>query len=51
MKKYFSPNADIILVVQPADIITVSYNKYGFDSNNATLDGIGSGDDITAYRG
>ena len=51
MKKYFSPSADVMLVAQPADIITMSYNEYGFDSNNAKLGGIGSGDDITVYRG
>lgn len=52
MKKYFSPSADVMLVAQPADIITMSYNEYGFDSSNTHLGGItSSGDDVTAWKG
>ena len=51
MKKYFSPSATVMLVAKTADIITMSYDSYSFDKDNAKLGGIGSGDDITAYKG
>ena len=49
MKKYFSPDADLLHVAQTADIITVSYNEYKL--GDGPLGDIGSGGDVTPYKG